>query len=635
VPLAGGDYIPGVATKHQPIRYEQERQYPMSVEEAWRILADTDHLNRSIGLPAVEFSPFSGAGDPLVRQASARAFRVVPVRWKEFPFDWVRERRYAVRREFESGPIDWLEGGIELEPADNGVRVKAFAYFMPSNVTGRFLWRLGRAPVTGLLEFCDLYLSRKAAGKADPVPVPNVATAVDRQRLDSLIERLARLPVQQELIPLLRERVLEGSDDQLTSVRAFALADVWGAERSEVLRLFLHAARAGLFELRWDLMCPNCRIAKAEVNTLAELPPQFHCETCGISYAADLDQRVELRFSINPAIRSARDEIYCIGGPLRMPHVVAQQYLSPHEERRVDLALTEALLLRTIGGTQPLSLVRGPANSRLSEVKVSYAGGRWVGPHSLLEEGSLTVPDGAVVTLRNQTDGSVLALLEKLEWTRDATTAAEASTLQDFRDLFGSEVLAPGQQLAVRHIALLFSGLEGSTRLYEQLGDGAAYSRINRHFDFIKDVVARTQGTLVKTIGDATMCAFHRVEDAVEAALAIQQELVPWCAAQEIDPPLTVQLGLHHGPVIATTANNRLDYLGQTANVAAWLRDESRGGDIVLLPETLEQLTAPTLQDRTDTTLEPFTARTRLRDSEQQLVRLTVRPRQFPPSSSP
>ena len=58
-----------------------------------------------------------------------------------------------------------------------------------------------------------------------------------------------------------------------------------------------------------------------------------------------------------------------------------------------------------------------------------------------------------------------------------SSPAAEASTLQHFRDLFGSEVLAPGQQLAVRHIALLFSGLEGSTRLYEQLGDGAAYSR--------------------------------------------------------------------------------------------------------------------------------------------------------------
>lgn len=613
--------------KHKPIRYEQERQYPMSVEEAWRILADTDHLNRSIGLPAVEFSPLHGPGDPMVRQARARAYGVVPVRWKEFPFDWVRERRYAVRREFEGGPIEWLEGGIELEPADGGVTVKAFAHFTPKNAAGRFLWRLGRAPVTGLLEFCDLYLTRKAAGKVDPVPVPSVGAAVDRARLDALLERLTRCPVEPELVPILRERILEGSDDQLTSVRAYALADIWGADRFEVLRLFLHATRAGLFELRWELMCPNCRVPKAEATKMAEIPPRFHCETCGISYSADVDQRVELRFSINPAVRNAVDETYCIGGPLRMPHVAAQQYLSAHEDRRVELALTEPLMLRTIGGTQHLVLDRAPANSRVREVKVTYAGGRWVGPHSLLHGNSLVVPDGAAVTLRNQTDGSVLALLEDLEWTRDATTAAEASTVQDFRDLFNSEMLRPGQHVAVRHIALLFSSLEASTELYQELGDAAAYTLITRHFDFIRDHVARAHGTIVKTIGDGTMCAFQRLEDAVEAAITIQQELLLWCEAEQIDPPLTLKLGLHHGPVITTTANDRLDYLGRTANVAAWLRDESRGGDVVLLPETLEQLPATALEDRADIALESITARARTRDSEARLVRVVLPPR--------
>src|SRR6185369_14571758 len=86
VPFAGRDYIPGVVEK-QPIRYEQERHYPLSVAEAWRLLADTDHLNRAIGLPAVEFSPLAGAADPLVRHARAKAYGVVPVSWREFPFD--------------------------------------------------------------------------------------------------------------------------------------------------------------------------------------------------------------------------------------------------------------------------------------------------------------------------------------------------------------------------------------------------------------------------------------------------------------------------------------------------------------------------------------------------------------------
>ena len=52
--------------KYQPIRYERERSYPMPVAEAWRLLADTDHLNRAIGLPSVEFSARREAGRQLV-----------------------------------------------------------------------------------------------------------------------------------------------------------------------------------------------------------------------------------------------------------------------------------------------------------------------------------------------------------------------------------------------------------------------------------------------------------------------------------------------------------------------------------------------------------------------------------------
>src|ERR1700733_10958222 len=62
--------------KYQPIRYERERSYPMPVAEAWRLLADTDHLNRAIGLPSVEFLALT---EPLIRRAQARTFDVIPV----------------------------------------------------------------------------------------------------------------------------------------------------------------------------------------------------------------------------------------------------------------------------------------------------------------------------------------------------------------------------------------------------------------------------------------------------------------------------------------------------------------------------------------------------------------------------
>ena len=599
-------------------RYQQRRRYPMSVPEAWRLLADTDHLNRSIGLPPVEFSALP---DPLLRGAQAKAWGFLPVRWTEFPFEWVRERRYVVRREFENAPLSAVEVGIELEPDGDGVIVTSFADFITNNPAGRVLWRLGKAPVIGLLDFCDRYLVRKAAGRADPIPTPEGRAPVEAARLEQALHRLRAYPVAEELIGPLRERIVEGSDDQLVRVRPFAVADTWRADRLEVLRLFLYATRAGLFELRWELMCPNCRVPKQEVENLAQLPVQFHCEVCGISYGAEFDRGVELRFSIHPSVRAATDLVYCIGGPLRMPHIAAQQYLRAHEERSLAITPAEPLRLRTVGSTQHLALAPGPPASRPTTVKVTYADGCWVAPHSLIRGDSLELPRGSTLSLRNHTGGPVLAVVEDAAWTRDATTAAEVTALQEFRDLFSSEVLAPGQQHAIRHIALLFSDLKGSTQLYEGIGDAAAYSRVNRHFDFIRQAVVRLDGSIVKTMGDGVMCAFRQLDEALEAALAMQQEVADWCRAEQIEPPLVLKLGVHAGPVIAMTANDQLDYFGRTVNVAARLGHQSRGGDIVMLRDVLDQASAGP-----DVAVEHFTRRLRGLDSEQQLARVTIRP---------
>jgi class 3 adenylate cyclase len=587
----------------------------MSVSEAWRLLADTDHLNRTIGLPPVEFSRLP---DPLVRGAEAKAFGLLPVRWREFPFEWVRERRYVVRREFERGPMSAVEVGIELTPDGSGVTVTSFADFISTSLAGRALWRLGKAPVTALLDFCDTYLARKAAGKPDPVPVPDERAPVVAPRLEQAVSRLRRYPVAAELLEALRERIVEGTDDQLIRIRPFALADAWREDRLEVLRLMLYATRAGLFELRWELMCPNCRVPKDEVDTLAKLPLRFHCEICGISYGADFDRGVELRFSVHPAIRAASDQVYCVGGPLRMPHIAAQQYLRPGEERGLVIAPRDPLHLRTVGSTQHLSIKPGPPRARVATIKLSYADGRWVAPHSLVQDDCLELPQGAVLSLRNQTGGAVLAVLEDAAWTRDATTAAQVTALQEFRDLFSSEVLAPGQQHAIRHIALVFSDLKGSTRLYEGIGDAAAYSRVNRHFDFIRETVTRLDGTVVKTLGDGVMCAFSQLDDALEAALTMQEQVAAWCEAEGIDPPLVLKLGVHVGPVIAMTANDRLDYFGRTVNIAARLGDQSRGADVVLLADVLDGGTF----ERPGWKVEPFEARLRGVEGERRLVRL-------------
>ncbi len=60
-------------------------------------------------------------------------------------------------------------------------------------------------------------------------------------------------------------------------------------------------------------------------------------------------------------------------------------------------------------------------------------------------------------------------------------------------------------------------------------------------------------------------------------------------------PPIVIKLGVHSGPTIAVTLNDRLDYFGSTVNMAARLQGQSEGRDIVLSPETAADATVAPL----------------------------------------
>ena len=122
----------------------------------------------------------------------------------------------------------------------------------------------------------------------------------------------------------------------------------------------------------------------------------------------------------------------------------------------------------------------------------------------------------------------------------------------------------------------------------------------------------------------------HRFSDAAAAALGVQREIGGWCEQQGIDPPLVLKIGVHHGPAIAVTANDRLDYFGRTVNMAARVGAESEGGDVVFLREAFEEV-SPSSELRT-LPAEPFKARLRGLEGERELVRVRVAGRAAPGS---
>jgi len=148
-----------------------------------------------------------------------------------------------------------------------------------------------------------------------------------------------------------------------------------------------------------------------------------------------------------------------------------------------------------------------------------------------------------------------------------------------FQTRFSDEVLSAEESLEIRHVVLLFTDIQGSTRLYEQLGDAKAYNLVRDHFKVLFEAVRAQGGIVVKTIGDAVMASFRRSSDALAAALAVQAA-IPGLKVPGTDEAVVVKMGLHAGPAIAVTMNDRFDYFGQTVNRAARIQGLAAGQEI-------------------------------------------------------
>lgn len=68
-------------------------------------------------------------------------------------------------------------------------------------------------------------------------------------------------------------------------------------------------------------------------------------------------------------------------------------------------------------------------------------------------------------------------------------------------------------------VTILFTDLVGSTELAVRLGDAAADDLRREHFASLREAIASTGGTEVKTIGDAVMVAYAGASDAVAGAM--------------------------------------------------------------------------------------------------------------------
>jgi class 3 adenylate cyclase len=136
----------------------------------------------------------------------------------------------------------------------------------------------------------------------------------------------------------------------------------------------------------------------------------------------------------------------------------------------------------------------------------------------------------------------------------------------------------PAQPIGM--VTLLFTDIEGSTRLLERLGTDRYAGVLELHRQLLREAFARHDGYEVGTEGDALFVAFASAPDAVAAAEEGQQALAG--ASWPDNAAIKVRMGIHTGEPLASEAN----YVGMDVHRTARIMSAGHGGQVVVSAAT-------------------------------------------------
>jgi class 3 adenylate cyclase len=417
------------------------------------------------------------------------------------------------------------------------------------------------------------------------------------------LERL--LPASSDLRGLLESFLRTASDEELVRINPVAFAQSHGSDEAALIDLFLHARRVGLLRMEWQFVCPGCGDIVESFQSLTSATAHYFCQVCSTDRAADLSDFIEITFSVSKEIRESRfhhpwsltaEEFFFAyrftengvlddGTPLRehlQRTAALSVFLEPGEAISFEVTADPGYLWFTNG---PALAIRDDRTDETRSFTFEHTGTRSLGYEAEIAAGPVRVD------FTNATEERYPLLVTNLPgdymWTmKPFLSGARLLSNQTFLDLFESETIVASEGLAVKRLALLFTDIQGSTALYDRIGDMKAFDLVRLHFGYLRDSISRNSGALVKTIGDAVMASFHHPLDALRAALDMHAQIARF-NEEAGDDLIGLKVGVHVGTCLAVTLNGRLDYFGQAVNLAARVQALSDANEIYLTDEML------------------------------------------------
>jgi class 3 adenylate cyclase len=397
-----------------------------------------------------------------------------------------------------------------------------------------------------------------------------------------------------EVVATIERLIRDAPDHALNRVNALDLAAKEKLDEERVIAALLHASRLGLFEMSWNVMCPGCGGVLDAGTTLKTLDQaEYNCALCAAGYETTLDNMVEVTFTVSPRVRKIAAHT---PDELSAPEYYRQIFWSSGVDLPEDYArMMEEVALEAIelpAGERAILSLQLPAEFLIVFEPVTH-GAQFIDvkgeptrerQNLSLVFNKVRAPTGTMelrpgplrLSLENRTDTRVLPgvwignqkLHDLLGRRKPVLTAKRLLTNQTFRDIFHTDTLSVDQRLKIISLTFLFTDLKGSTELYERVGDLVAFDLVKEHFRVLNEIIVSERGAVVKTIGDAVMATFATPDRAVAAAIRMR-EAMNGLGEQRRQESLLLKMGIHEGPCLAVTLNDRQDYFGQTVNIAA------------------------------------------------------------------
>ncbi len=458
-----------------------------SPDELWFMASDTNRFNKDTWQPPMQILGIENG----VRHVRYR-IPLIRMEWEEEPFEWIFPNSFGVLRRYSAGPLVEMRIDTKLEPLPGGgTQILYGTTIKPSHFLIGILVPFGIGVVAKRLFERAFRKYDRIAAQGEPLA--NTMTRhglrpAGQARFKTLSESVISQGSDPKLVQRLEEFLDKADDLSLQHIRAYGLADRWNFDRRAVLEMCLRATRAGILDMSWDLLCPSCRGAAETATNLSTVHAASHCETCNIDFTANFDHNVEVVFHVNPSIRAVDTTLeFCVGSPQRQPHIVVNQSLLPREEVAFSTHLDAGRYTAKASGLSGSRSIAAMSDGEKSfELLASYDGWPYGEAHISL---------APRLRLLNITQEPQAFKIERTIWSDQASTAADVTTLQVFRDLFATEVLRPGEDLSVGSVTLMFTDLLDSTRLYRQIGDPSAFGRVRDHFVILEAAVAAEGGT--------------------------------------------------------------------------------------------------------------------------------------------